>query len=267
MDEISVVQRLIKVLKGSKGVTPLRFQQLTDPLYPDFDWEERFELLKLQGLPLLLRKGKIYLKTAITPYREGEYCVVDLEVTDSRPGKGQIIEIGAVLIERGEITEEFSSLIYAPEIPDYISKITGIDRQMVEGASSQREVLEKFRLFLGDRVFCSHPASFDYTYLGEQFRREGLGELLNRHLCTLKLAQLTLEAPRYGLKYLQKEFQLPEEQLHRGLGDARTTARIFLKSWEKLPGWVQSVEDLIEFAGSGVQLSPPRKSNTSAPEE
>jgi len=72
--------------------------------------------------------------------------------------------------------------------------------------------------------------------------------LLNRHLCTIKLAEKTIEAQRYGLKYLKEELNLPFEESHRALGDARTTARIFLKSLKNLPDDIITAEDLVEFA-------------------
>jgi DNA polymerase-3 subunit epsilon len=245
-----MVDKLVRLLK-KKPLSIPSFEKLSDNLYPNLGWEERFELLKLQGLPLLLRKGKIYLKTAFTPFAKGEYCIVDIEVTHSKPSEGQIIEIGAVVIRNGEMAEEFSSLIYAPSVPEYITKITGIDGKMLEGERSQRRVLEEFRHFLGEKVFASHPASFDYQFLAQQFAREGLGELLNRPLCTLKLANRTITAPRYGLRYLKEELHLPEEPIHRALGDARTTARVFLESWKHLPPYIESVEELIEFANGG----------------
>jgi DNA polymerase-3 subunit epsilon len=67
-------------------------------------------------------------------------------------------------------------------------------------------------------------------------------------LCTLTLSQKTIEASRYGLKYLMEELHLPEETHHRALGDAKTTARVFLKCLENLPEEIVSAEDLIEFA-------------------
>ncbi|MRJ06405.1 MAG: DNA polymerase III subunit epsilon [Epsilonproteobacteria bacterium] len=245
-----MVDKLVRFLK-KKPLSIPNFEKLTDNIYPNLGWEERFELLKLQGLPLIKRKNKIYLKTAFTPFWEGEYCIVDIEVTHSKPSEGQIIEIGAVVIRNGKMAEEFSSLIYAPSVPEYITKITGIDEKMLAGEKSQKKVLEEFRLFLGDKVFASHPASFDYQFLAQQFQRENLGELLNRPLCTLKLANKTINAPRYGLQYLKEELHLPQEPVHRALGDARTTARVFLESWKHLPPYIRSVEELIEFANGG----------------
>ena len=119
---------------------------------------------------------------------------------------------------------------------------------MLKNQKSQKEILKKFRLFLGDSVFVAHAADFDFNFLAKQFEKENLGELLNRHLCTITLAQKTIEASRYGLKYLKEELNLPPEVEHRALGDARTTARVFLKSLKNLPEDILTAEDLISFA-------------------
>ena len=240
------MNRLISKLK--KGISKEEFLKLNENNYLGFDFEALYNLLKFQGLPLTLIDNKVYLKTALIPYNEYEYTIVDLEVNNSKPKEGQAIEIGAVKIKSGKIVDEFSSLIYADEVPKYVTKVTGINQEMLKNQKSQKDILKKFRLFLGDSVFVAHAADFDFNFLAKQFEKENLGELLNRHLCTISLAEKTIEAERYGLKYLKDELNLPPEIDHRALGDARTTARVFLKALDNLPENIVSTEDLIEFA-------------------
>jgi len=240
------MENLIAGLK--KGISKEEFLKLTESKYLGFDFEAIYDLLKFQGLPLTIIKDKIYLKTSLMPYNEYEFTIVDLEVNNSKPNEGQAIEIGAVKIKNGKITDEFSSLIYASNVPKYVTRVTGINKAMLRNQKSQKEILKKFRLFLGESVFVAHAADFDFFFLAKQFEKEDLGELLNRHLCTISLAEKTIEATRYGLKYLKEELNLPEEVSHRALGDARTTARVFLKSLQNLPEEIITVEDLVEFA-------------------
>ena len=240
------MDKLISELK--KGISKEKFFEKLKSQYPGFDFEAIYDLLKFQGLPLTIIDDKVYLKTALVPYDEYEYTIVDLEVNNSKPKEGQAIEIGAVKIKNGKIIDEFSSLIFAEEVPKYVTKVTGIDQKMLQNQKSQKEILKKFRLFLGDSVFVAHAADFDFNFLAKQFEKENLGELLNRHLCTISLAEKTIEASRYGLKYLKDELNLPPEIDHRALGDARTTARVFLKALDNLPDDILTTEDLIEFA-------------------
>ena len=238
----------LAITKLKKGVSKDKFLKLFSPFYPGFDFDSLFNILKFQGLPLTIYKDKVILKTVLIPFYEYTYCVVDLEVNNSKPNIGQAIEIGAVKIKKRKIIDEFSSLIYADDVPKYVTKVTGINQKMLKNQKSQKEILEKFRMFLGESVFVAHAADFDFNFLNRQYEKEGLGNLLNRNLCTITLAQKTIKAERYGLKYLKEELNLPFEESHRALGDAKTTARVFLKSLENLPKKIKSTEDLIEFA-------------------
>jgi len=238
-----------KVIDDLKdGLFKKEFKKFFENKYSGFDFDSLVDLLKFQGLPLEIIDDKVYLKTALIPYKEYEYTIVDLEVNNSKPREGQAIEIGAVKIKNGKIIDEFSSLIYANEVPKYVTRVTGINKEMLKNQKSQKEILKKFRLFLGESVFVAHAADFDFFFLAKQFEKENLGELLNRHLCTISLAEKTIKATRYGLKYLKEELNLPPEIDHRALGDARTTARVFLKALENLPPQIVTTEDLIEFA-------------------
>jgi len=238
-----------KLIQGLKhGLSKERFYEILKDHYEGMDFEAIYDLVKFQGLPLVEEDGKIYLKTALIPYDEAEYTIVDIEVNNSKPKEGQAIEIGAVKLKNLKPVDEFSFLIKATDIPKYVTKVTGIDEKMLKNEASQKEILKKFRLFLGDSVFVAHAADFDYNFLAKQFEKENLGELLNRHLCTITLAEKTIEASRYGLKYLKEELNLPQEMDHRALGDARTASRVFLKALENLPDDIVTAEDLIEFA-------------------
>ena len=243
------------------GISKKEFLHYIKELYPDFSFENAVDFLKFQGLPLIINDDTIILKTAITPYEEYEYCVVDIEVNNSKPNIGQVIEIGAVKIKNLKIVDTFEFLIYAKEVPKYVERVTGINQDMLKNEASQKEILRKFRLFLGDSVFVAHAADFDYNFLAHQFEKENLGELLNRFLCTLTLSQKTLKAERYGLKYLMEELKLPEETHHRALGDAKTTARIFLMCLENLPDNIVTAEDLIEFAAPTKNKCKKKKKN------
>jgi len=244
-------EKLINKLKKG-GITIKQFQKLTkgDEVLGELGWRERMELLKLQGLPLFLEKGLIYLSSAITPIEEAIFVVVDIEVTNSDLQKGELLEIGAVKLKGREVIGEFNSLVQVSLIPEFISKMTGITLSMVQDAQPVREVLEKFRLFLGDGIFLSHPLHFDYPFLNLQFQKAGLGKLLNRSLCTLKFAKKSYQLERYGLSFLKERLGLEGRPIHRGLEDARTTAHLFLKCLEKIPSEIGKVEELIGYVHS-----------------
>ena len=240
------LQQLITQLK--KGIARSLLKKKLYDIYPDLDFDTAIEFLKAQGLPIIEKNHMFYLSTSFSDYKDETFCIVDIETNGSNPENSQIIEIGAVKIKNGEIIGTFSELIKADYIPEFIQGITGITKDSLKNAKTQKEVLKKFKEFIGDSIFVAHDSYFDFNYIKSQLQKEGLGELLNLEICTLTLSKKTIEATRYGLKYLTEELNLPKEQLHRALGDAKTTSRLMLIGFENLPKHIKNTNDLIEFA-------------------
>ena len=234
--------------KLQKGITRSLFKKKLYDIYPDLEFETAIEMLKAQGLPIIEKNNIFYLKTNFTDLKDEVFCIVDIETNGSKPDNSQIIEIGAVKIKNGEIIDTFSELVKAEFIPAFIQDITGINKKMLKNAKTQKEVLKKFKEFIGDAIFVAHDSYFDFNYIKSQLKKEGLGEFLNPEICTLTLSKKTIEATRYGLKYLTEELNLPKEQLHRALGDAKTTGRVMLIGFEKLPENIKNTSDLVQFA-------------------
>jgi len=205
--------------------------------------------LRLMGMPLVDTNGSyVTLSTRLTPAQEQLYCVVDIETTASDTSKGQIIEIGAVMLQGCKEVGEFESFVYAPHIPEPIQRLTGICPQDLENAPSLGSVLEQFRLFLKDAVFVAHNVGFDYYFISASLEAYGFGPMLNRKLCTIDLAQKTINAQRYGLGHLRTFLGIDVGEHHRALSDAKSAAVIFCKALDNLPEVVCTAEDLINYA-------------------
>ena len=216
-----------------------------------YDFDTIYECvanMKILGLPLVeLSNKKLALETTFTPFEKQKFCIVDIETNGSKPTNAQIIEIGAIMYENGEIVDKFESYVNADEIPENIVKLTGITVNDVKDAPSPKSVLEKFRLFLGDAVFMAHNVNFDYKFISHSMEEAGFGPLLNRKICSIDLAKKTIEAQRYGLGFLIKEFDI-EVNHHRAYSDAYAAMIVFQKSLENLPEHIITTEDLIKFA-------------------
>lgn len=85
------------------------------------------------------------------------YVVFDLETTGFSPDKNKIIEIGAVKVVHGEITERFSTFVN-PEvpIPYRIEELTSIRDDMVIDAPKIETILPQFMEFCGDAIMVAH---------------------------------------------------------------------------------------------------------------
>lgn len=79
--------------------------------------------------------------------------VFDIETTGFSPVTNRIIEIGAVKVENGEITERFSTFVNPQvPIPFHIEKLTSINDSMVMDADPIEVVLPQFLEFVGDAI-------------------------------------------------------------------------------------------------------------------
>ncbi|NLM99355.1 MAG: 3'-5' exonuclease [Campylobacteraceae bacterium] len=244
----------LELAKGEMSKDELAFKiaQIDSLVLPE---DENFESLHLMGLPILnLDEDLLTLSTKISPYEKQRYCIVDLETSASNIESGQIIEIGAVMIEDGEEVAKFDSLVHAKAIPEVIQNLTGITPSLVEDAPSVGSVLEQFRLFLGEAVFVAHNVKFDYGFLSDSMQKQGFGPLLNRKLCTINLARKTIKAQKYGLDFLREFLNINEVGRHRALADAQSAMIIFKKALENVPPVIKTTEDLINFTTSKLKL-------------
>ena len=166
----------------------------------------------------------------------GSFVVFDLETTGLSPTDCAITEIGAVVVENGEITESYNTFVNPGcHIPAEITKITNITDDMVSDAPGQEEALRDFLRFADGRVLVAHNAhGFDVRFLRASAERFGV-PFQNTYLDTLPLAQaLYLGLRNYKLDTIGKYLEIPPFQHHRACDDARALAQIFVKMIEDL---------------------------------
>lgn len=163
---------------------------------------------------------------------ELSFAVVDVETTGGSPEvHDRVTEIAAVTVENGEASLAFHSLIN-PEraIPWHITRLTGIDDQMVRTAPRFGEVAGELAAALAGRVFVAHNARFDFGFLSAEFGRvvpTPLSELITAQLCTVKLARKLLpHLHRRNLDSVSDHYGVTIADRHRASGDALATAEV-----------------------------------------
>jgi len=214
------------------------------------DVDTLFILLQAAGYPITEEGGLYRLETFFTPYAKQKYCVIDIETNGSKPETAQVIEVGAVMFQNGEIIGRFESFVACTFLPEYISKITGILPEDLIDAPSQLEVLTNLRTFLDDAIFVAHNVNFDYGFLNHSFDRFGLGSIGNQKLCSIELARRTIESERYGLAYLSETLELGTHMQHRAFSDALVTSKLLELTFQNLPTYVNVSDDLLCFSTS-----------------
>jgi len=208
------------------------------------------ELLKASGYPIEEKLNGYSFKPMHTSYKEQEYVVVDIETNGSKPGRSQVIEIGALKVKNGEIVDRLETFVSCAYLPDMIIDLTGIQPKDLVGAPSRKKALTMLKEFLGDAVFVAHNVEFDYTFLSASFKRFGLGSIGNMRICTIELAKRTIEAPKYGLVGLCDILNIDMKSHHRAYSDALCSWEIMKESFKNLPPYVKTTDDLIQFSTS-----------------
>ena len=174
------------------------------------------------------------------------FVVFDLETTGFSPSKNQIIEIGAVKVVNGSITERFSTFVNPKvPIPFEIEQLTSINDDMVLDAPTIDEILPKFMEFCQDAVMVAHNADFDMSFIKHNCSALGL-ECEKTVLDTVALSRVLLPAlNRFKLDTVAKALNVSLAHHHRAVDDAACTAELFVKLVEMLRDrGVETMEDL-----------------------
>ena len=160
----------------------------------------------------------------------GRFVVFDIETTGFSSLTCQIIEIGAVLVENGEITDRFSTFVNPKvPIPFRIEQLTSINDSMVMDAPTIEEVLPKFLEFSKDAVMVAHNADFDMGFIMKNCDRLGIAHDFT-YVDTVGMARFLLPAlNRFKLDTVAKAVGVSLENHHRAVDDAACTAEIFVK--------------------------------------
>ncbi len=158
---------------------------------------------------------------------DAEFVAFDIETTGLSSLRDRMTEIGAVLFSGGEVKAEFNTFVDPKmPIPAEITRLTGINAQMVAGAPDEAEALKKFLEFAGDRPLVAHNADFDVGFLSAAAARCGAA-FSPTYIDTLVLARALMpNLKNHKLDTVSNFLSLPEFNHHRASDDALVAARI-----------------------------------------
>ncbi len=257
MDGVSDVKDIIKRAKswGHKAIAITdhgAVQAFTDA-YHSVSPEDDFKVI--YGVEAYLVDD---LKEIITNSKnqslDDSYVVFDLETTGFSPNTCKIIEIGAVKVENGTITERFSEFVNPQvPIPFKIEELTGIRDDMVMGAETIEEILPRFMEFCEGCVMIAHNAEFDMSFI----RKNCMDlDIPCNHTVgdTVAMARILLPTlHRFKLDTVAKALKISLENHHRAVDDAECTAHIFVKFIEMLKErHIETLNDLNSLGATSV---------------
>lgn len=161
---------------------------------------------------------------------DDDFVVFDLETTGISKENNKIIEIGAVKISNGKITDTFNTFVNPhKKLSQKIIELTHITDEMLVDAPDIEKILPQFIDFIGDCVLVAHNADFDAGFINRAAKNFGL-ELNNCVLDTLGLSRTLLpNLSRHKLNIVAEYFDINLKNHHRALDDAQATAQFFLK--------------------------------------
>ncbi|MDD4510219.1 MAG: exonuclease domain-containing protein [Oscillospiraceae bacterium] len=153
-----------------------------------------------------------------------DYCVLDTETTGLSAYYDEVIEIGILRVRDNTIVDRYSQLIQPEyEIDDFITELTGITNEMVEGMPTISEVKDSVLSFIGSDIIVGHNTSFDMRFLQAGFQQE----LDNQYMDTMQFARkLYPELKHHRLSDLTEYLGL-SNNMHRSIADCIATKELY----------------------------------------
>ena len=168
-----------------------------------------------------------------TPLMALPAVVLDLETTGLDVRTARVVQIGAVRIADGKIVEqEPIDWLVNPgiPIPPETTAIHGIADLMVKDAPRFAEFVPQLEAFVGDSIVIGHTIAYDLGVIRREYELAGRPWRQPRSLCTRVLGRLAVPTlAHHDLDLLCRWLDVPMTGRHTAVGDALTTARIFLK--------------------------------------
>ncbi len=147
---------------------------------------------------------------------------VDIETTGGGYRTSRVLEIAVIRYENDEIVDEYSTLL-DPEthVPAFITGITGITNQDIQGAPTFSDVAKRLIEIMEGAVFIAHNVNFDYSFIKAEFARMNVPFSLKK-LCTVRLSRRMYNYEKgHSLEALIRRHSIPFENRHRASDDAK----------------------------------------------
>ena len=152
---------------------------------------------------------------------------LDFETSGLEIEKNEIIEIGAIKINKDGTEEYFETLIQSKEkISDQITAITGITNEMLENGLPLESSLINLKQFIADTTIVAHNAEFDMLWYLSSLLKKNIKIPNNATICTLNWAKKNEES-QCSLERLTKKYNISHNNAHRALSDTNATKDLY----------------------------------------
>ena len=196
------------------------------------------------------------------PWRDVEYLALDFEATGLDLRNDDVISYGAVPIRDARIVvgdQQYALVRPTKPVPPESSKFHVIRNQdLVDAASSTIAAKDLLGLLRG-RVLVAHAAWVEVAFLRRFFNLHG-ATFDSPVIDTASLARALHLRPRIDthephLETLAVELNVPVHDPHHALGDAFTTAQVFLVLAHRLSAADDGVQTAAELVNTSRQCA------------
>ena len=171
-----------------------------------------------------------------------EFVIVDVETTGTDPKMADLVEIAAVKVKQGKITDRWSTLVN-PGRSILGNQMHGIADADVAKAPSPADAAAQAVKFIGDATIVGHSVGFDLAFL-EAALADGTRFEQGRYLDTLTIAREGYpDLENYKLETLSRFFGIELAQAHRAGPDAEATANLLIWFGNDLPGRIAALKE------------------------
>ena len=163
------------------------------------------------------------------------YVVFDLETTGLDADRDRIVEIGAVRVAGGQITDQTFHQLINPKIkmPPEASAVNHITDDMLKNQPYIKPVLADFLRFVDDDVLVAHNGGFDASFLDNACAACGY-DAPKKYFDSMRLSVYWPKLKNRKLETFLKAAGIENDGAHRALSDATATAKLCIASMAKI---------------------------------
>lgn len=164
--------------------------------------------------------------------RKATYVVFDLETTGLSARYDRIIEFGAVRMDaQGQVLDTIDFFIKPDmKLSPFSIQVSHITQEQADSGKDIKTALRDILEFFGDAVLVGHNVAFDYGFLNEALKNNGMEKIKNPVIDTLPLSRYLYPSKRShneGAIAREMQIEFDETSAHRANYDASVLGQIF----------------------------------------
>lgn len=163
--------------------------------------------------------------------KDATFVVFDVEATGLTQNYDDIIEMSAYKLQKGVVIEKYEKIVKTSKpIPEIITNLTSITKEMTDKGISQEEFINEFVKFAGDSILVAHNASYDIGMVRKTMREHNIIDHDFYGIDTANLARAMYGdvLSKFNLKALSKYLHVKQEHHHRANDDTRVLCECFI---------------------------------------